>query len=182
MEHFVFRNGRKRINGFSFPLHRDQIVSSILYLLCTVGHFLICCIFLPSPPQYIIIPITSCLVIVTVASWIAASIINPEHCANDNHMPLWCGRREPRITRMCFECQKTVLEFDHHCSFLNNCIGSKNYTAFICLLMGGTFQMIVHTFVFVAVQTKYLNNIAIKQALGKLWLFYFLLGMEAVVN
>jgi hypothetical protein len=41
----------------------------------------------------------------------------------------------------CQSCQRCVEGFDHHCSFASNCIGSRNYSIFIRLLLG----IIIHT-------------------------------------
>lgn len=37
-------------------------------------------------------------------------------------------------TRHCSVCRKCVVGFDHHCVYLNTCIGSRNYPLFIALL------------------------------------------------
>ena len=34
----------------------------------------------------------------------------------------------------CMTCGKCVEGFDHHCSFINNCIGFKNHNWFLCFL------------------------------------------------
>lgn len=37
-------------------------------------------------------------------------------------------------SKHCRRCDKCVADFDHHCAFLNNCIGSRNYRCFLALL------------------------------------------------
>ncbi|KAJ0412642.1 hypothetical protein ATCC90586_002272 [Pythium insidiosum] len=37
-------------------------------------------------------------------------------------------------TRHCSVCHKCIADFDHHCVYLNTCIGSRNYPLFIALL------------------------------------------------
>lgn len=37
-------------------------------------------------------------------------------------------------SKHCRRCDKCVAGFDHHCAFLNNCIGSRNYRCFLSLL------------------------------------------------
>lgn len=38
----------------------------------------------------------------------------------------------------CHTCDRCVSNFDHHCKYLNNCIGGKNYHNFIRLLINVT--------------------------------------------
>jgi hypothetical protein len=51
--------------------------------------------------------------------------------------PKYCGScqflRPPR-THHCRECDRCVFKFDHHCGWLNNCVGYKNLRLFVLLL------------------------------------------------
>ncbi|KAM0754656.1 hypothetical protein T439DRAFT_377104 [Meredithblackwellia eburnea MCA 4105] len=46
-----------------------------------------------------------------------------------------CGTYRPPRTSHCRLCDNCVYHTDHHCTFLNNCIGRRNYTSFIAFLI-----------------------------------------------
>lgn len=48
---------------------------------------------------------------------------------------MYCSHKESRHCRLCDKC---VAVFDHHCKWLNNCVGQKNYKYFLGSVIGAT--------------------------------------------
>lgn len=47
----------------------------------------------------------------------------------------YCKLRISAHTKHCFTCNRCCDRFDHHCMWLNNCIGANNYAYFISSLI-----------------------------------------------
>lgn len=46
----------------------------------------------------------------------------------------WCDCHVMEKSKHCGKCKRCTMHFDHHCEWLNNCIGSKNYKYFVLLI------------------------------------------------
>ena len=59
-----------------------------------------------------------------------------------------CGLLRPPRTHHCSVCQKCVLKMDHHCPWLNGCVGFMNYRYFVTFLIWVTCISIFGAIVF----------------------------------
>lgn len=156
---------RHRRNGFQKPISRDQKNTMILYpILSLVQHiffiFLLILLF-PSQAYYFLIGFLSrstrqflilfiphlILLILSVSSWYAVESIDPIEIKGEATPILICWRASKVQTRYCASCRKNVEGLDHHCIWLNTCIGSKNYIPFLTLVVFGFLQTALQTII-----------------------------------
>lgn len=56
----------------------------------------------------------------------------------------FCDCHVMERTKHCGKCKRCTMEFDHHCLYLNNCIGSRNYKYFFSLIVIVLVQALAH--------------------------------------
>eukprot|EP00038_Savillea_parva_P000140 m.94418 g.94418 ORF g.94418 m.94418 type:complete len:507 (+) comp10047_c0_seq4:207-1727(+) len=61
-------------------------------------------------------------------------------------------------TKHCGTCNKCIVGFDHHCVWLNNCVGSRTYHLFISLLLTGAFTSTAVSTVCVAILVHHFSH------------------------
>lgn len=77
---------------------------------------------------------------ITTQDPVDSFILDPELAELKNNLPTrsYCHLCQSFIhqkTYHCKRCGRCTEDFDHHCVYLNSCIGSKNYELFIRILM-----------------------------------------------
>lgn len=155
----------KRRHGFQLPLHPQQITGWLL--LFTTATF-IHTIQIPSLPGPLQIPlqlISALLLTVLLCLMLSTSLSNCEDfgveaVGDDAIQCQWCNIiLSDTRTKHCSLCNKCVEVFDHHCKWLNQCIGRRNYKHFIAsVICGCLFCAAVSVLSLVEVVLLYLCN------------------------
>ncbi|KAK9665834.1 hypothetical protein RND81_14G139700 [Saponaria officinalis] len=66
-----------------------------------------------------------------------------EHQQNDDlSFCSLCSFKVHKHSKHCRTCNRCIEGFDHHCRWLNNCVGKKNYTTFILLMISVLLMLI----------------------------------------
>ena len=78
--------------------------------------------------------------------------------------------RTPR-SRHCSVCNQCVERYDHHCPWINNCVGAKNHSFFMCFV-----SSVIFSLSFVFFYTGYgLSRIYAQEEIQRKDLFYNIL-------
>ncbi|KAG2317416.1 hypothetical protein Bca52824_020538 [Brassica carinata] len=62
-----------------------------------------------------------------------------------------CNSEVHKSSKHCRSCDKCVVGIDHHCKWLNNCVGRKNYMTFVSLMTACLLWLIIEAAVGIAV-------------------------------
>ncbi|XP_037957614.1 uncharacterized protein LOC119687394 [Teleopsis dalmanni] len=159
------RRGR-RLNGLQLPLHPLQVFGWLVLILFGFASFWLLIPSFSSEIQGPLYGLISGLYIVHVASHLAALLIDPAdrelrrihrndrivpefdrnkhtHVIENGRCHLCNIRTSSQRTKHCSVCNKCVGKFDHHCKWLNHCIGSRNYVAFLMCVVSAVIATLV---------------------------------------
>ena len=79
-----------------------------------------------------------------------------------DYICVYCENLRPENAEHCNFCNRCVQKFDHHCVFVDNCLGYRNHKWFIMLLLSFTVFMVVllihSVFALIAISIEFNNS------------------------
>ncbi|CCW66322.1 unnamed protein product [Phytomonas sp. Hart1] len=141
---------RPRYNGYSWPPDFLQILSWVYILLISLIFFLVEVPFLSGVCFIVLLGVSFVLLVSVVVLKVSLEVLRQEdlavfadgpprldqddltrEVAPDGTEPcIFCRRFVQRGCKHCSVCDKCVPGFDHHCRWLNTCVGERNYSMF----------------------------------------------------
>uniref|UniRef100_A0A8D8YRS5 Palmitoyltransferase n=1 Tax=Cacopsylla melanoneura TaxID=428564 RepID=A0A8D8YRS5_9HEMI len=170
----------RRINGFEKPLHYQQIIIWVLLVVFALISFLILIPTLHTNVQPLMYGVISSLYFIHIVSHIVAVIIDPcdpnlLHVSHNVVVPEFDRSKFSHViengycnlcniyiingkTKHCSICNKCIEKFDHHCKWLNHCIGARNYNGFLICILSALITCLIILFICIIELFLYFYN------------------------
>jgi hypothetical protein len=85
-------------------------------------------------------------------------------------------------SRHCTVCDRCVERFDHHCPWINNCVGVKNHNNFICFVTFMTATLLISLTqgvyaLAIVIRQGYANSFTFQYLVLPSWAFFLLVAV-----
>ncbi|PSN57980.1 hypothetical protein C0J52_00223 [Blattella germanica] len=155
----------RRLHGLQLPLHPQQVAGWLVLFGFAAATFLVLVPALGSVLRFPLLILLSCLFLIHLSSHLTALLLDPAdphlralkvsiavpefdrtkhaHVIENGRCHLCNIRTSSSRTKHCSVCNKCVEKFDHHCKWLNHCVGGRNYVAFIICVVSAVAASLV---------------------------------------
>jgi len=139
-------SGRRRNHGFELPWTVEQVTVFLVAVVQVV-------LFYVSVPNaldekrretemFLSVAIFTMLAVLLGLLYIIIGFADPGY---DSGIECICMKKTQTSTRYCQICRKNVKGLDHHCIWLNTCVGKRNYPLFFTLITTSTLLFAAQT-------------------------------------
>lgn len=149
----------QRKSGLQWPWHSHQVTTWVFFVVFTVSYYksiaprLSSDLMLSAQVLYSLISANTALfcVLVTILDPVDPSGAKEREAREQSrsfdlsNLPKWCKFcliHTYKSSKHCSHCRKCVAVFDHHCHWVNNCVGRRNYACFLVLICSVQGQMV----------------------------------------
>jgi palmitoyltransferase len=146
-----------RRNGFQAPYTDEQRVTWAAYVACLLSFLIAAPLALEDRGDDLVLSIVPLLVLAAIflSLWGAIETLDP---AETGGVGCPCFAESQKKQHYCTLCCKTVMGLDHHCMWLNTCVGKRNYPIFFALVLFGTLQFAWQAIVSVVAATDWRSD------------------------
>lgn len=169
--HNETRRKQRRTNGLQMPWHPQQVAGWLVLAAFGVCSFGVLLPGLGPDVYPVVLFVLGSLFFLHVVSHVAALLIDPAdpqlraaaarddrpssktvpeldkskhaHVIENGKCHLCNIYTSGHRTKHCGSCNKCVEKFDHHCKWLNHCIGARNYVAFVVSVVSAVLACLV---------------------------------------
>lgn len=173
-------------NGFTLPFSGFQILAWLMTLILAAGFYALMLPVLEREIKIMQAVLYSLLLILTGIFGFLATYIDPtddtvyeERKARECSEPFdssnyskvcrVCKTHVKLKSKHCGECDRCVENFDHHCKWLNNCIGEKNYTHFFVLIIALELMVIDQLAIGVYILVEFFRKNSIANSVNRIY-------------
>ncbi|CAM9587862.1 unnamed protein product [Chrysoparadoxa australica] len=170
------RAPRKR--GWEKPYAPDQMIALVLHPLLTVYFYVLSGLSMPRHLLASTLVPYAILGVLVLYLWLWVELVDP---STEGGIILPCKGKAQEGSQYCPSCRKAVRGFDHHCTWLNTCIGTKNYLQFYLLTLVGLLHYTLQTVVGVLALTIWIDDDQLADAFGSVMAGRALWGSQSAL-